>query len=106
MTSTTTTPAAAPTASAHRHLPANGRRTPVSTYRLQLGAAGASSAIDIARRMGLPETICVRATSLAQNAGVTLHVTNHYGANSHHIAGDLRTTTRSVSPSWSKSAHA
>ena len=37
MTSTTTTPAAAPTASAHRHLPSNGRRTPVSTYRLQLG---------------------------------------------------------------------
>ncbi|MEQ1940998.1 imidazoleglycerol-phosphate dehydratase HisB [Mesorhizobium sp. VNQ89] len=24
--------------------------------------------------------------ALAQNAGVTLHVTNHYGANSHHIA--------------------
>lgn len=42
------------------------------TYRLQLGAAGASSAIDIARRMGLPETICVRATSLAQNAGGAL----------------------------------
>ncbi len=42
------------------------------TYRLQLGAAGASSAIDIARRVGLPETICVRATSLAQNAGGAL----------------------------------
>ncbi len=42
------------------------------TYRLQLGSAGASSAIDIARRMGLPETICVRATSLAQNAGGAL----------------------------------
>lgn len=24
--------------------------------------------------------------ALSQNAGVTLHVTNHYGANSHHIA--------------------
>ena len=24
--------------------------------------------------------------ALAQNAGLTLHVTNHYGANSHHIA--------------------
>jgi imidazoleglycerol-phosphate dehydratase len=24
--------------------------------------------------------------ALAQNAGVTLHVTNHYGANNHHIA--------------------
>ena len=24
--------------------------------------------------------------ALAQNAGMTLHVTNHYGANSHHIA--------------------
>ncbi|MBS1151303.1 MAG: mismatch repair protein MutS, type 2 family protein [Myxococcaceae bacterium] len=42
------------------------------TYRLQLGAAGASSAIDIARRMGLAETICVRATALAQNAGGAL----------------------------------
>src|SRR5436189_103635 len=24
--------------------------------------------------------------ALAQNAGITLHVTNHYGANNHHIA--------------------
>jgi imidazoleglycerol-phosphate dehydratase len=24
--------------------------------------------------------------ALAQNAGITLHVANHYGANSHHIA--------------------
>jgi imidazoleglycerol-phosphate dehydratase len=24
--------------------------------------------------------------ALAQNAGITLHVTNHYGANSHHVA--------------------
>jgi DNA mismatch repair protein MutS2 len=42
------------------------------TYRLQLGAAGASSAIDIARRMGLAESICQRATALAQNAGGAL----------------------------------
>ncbi len=42
------------------------------TYRLQLGAAGASSAIDIARRVGLPETICQRATHLAENAGGAL----------------------------------
>lgn len=42
------------------------------TYRLQLGAAGASSAIDIARRVGLPEAVCVRATALAQNAGGAL----------------------------------
>jgi DNA mismatch repair protein MutS2 len=42
------------------------------TYRLQLGAAGASSAIDIARRVGLPEAICVRATHLAENTGGAL----------------------------------
>ena len=42
------------------------------TFRLQLGAAGASSAIDIARRVGLPEALCVRATDLAQNAGGAL----------------------------------
>lgn len=42
------------------------------TFRLQLGQAGASSAIDIARRVGLPESICVRATDLAQNAGGAL----------------------------------
>jgi DNA mismatch repair protein MutS2 len=42
------------------------------TFRLQLGAAGASSAIDIARRMGLPEALCARATDLAQNAGGAL----------------------------------
>jgi len=42
------------------------------TYRLQLGAAGASSAIDMARRVGLPETICVRATLLAENTGGAL----------------------------------
>lgn len=42
------------------------------TFRLQLGAAGASSAIEIARRVGLPEGICARATDLAQNAGGAL----------------------------------
>ncbi|MEW5738821.1 MAG: Smr/MutS family protein [Myxococcota bacterium] len=42
------------------------------TYRLQLGFAGASSAIDIARRVGLPETICARAQDLATNAGGAL----------------------------------
>jgi DNA mismatch repair protein MutS2 len=39
------------------------------TYRLQLGAAGASSAIDVAARMGLPEHICQRARDLSLNAG-------------------------------------
>lgn len=39
------------------------------TYRLQLGAAGASSAIEVAARMGLPERICQRARDLAMNAG-------------------------------------
>lgn len=42
------------------------------TYRLQLGFAGASSAIDIARRVGLAEVICVRAHDLATNAGGAL----------------------------------
>lgn len=42
------------------------------TYRLQLGFAGASSAIDIARRSGLAEAICARATDLATNAGGAL----------------------------------
>lgn len=42
------------------------------TYRLQLGAAGASSAIDVARRVGLPEAICARANDLAKNAGGAL----------------------------------
>src|SRR5439155_16350296 len=31
------------------------------TYKLQLGASGASSAIEIAARMGLPQKICERA---------------------------------------------
>src|SRR5262249_55470936 len=35
------------------------------TYPLQLGAAGASSAIDIAARVGLPPQICQRAPDLA-----------------------------------------
>ena len=42
------------------------------TYRLQIGFAGASSAIDIARRVGLSEAICVRAHDLATNAGGAL----------------------------------
>lgn len=42
------------------------------TYRLQLGSAGVSSAIDIARRVGLPEAICTRATELAQGSGGAL----------------------------------
>ena len=39
-------------------------------------------------RIGTFDTELVREffQALAQNAGVTLHVTNHYGANSHHIA--------------------
>lgn len=39
------------------------------TYRLQIGAAGQSSAIDVAARMGLPESICQRARDLSLNAG-------------------------------------
>lgn len=42
------------------------------TYRLQLGFAGASSAIEIARRVGLPEAVCARATALATNTGGAL----------------------------------
>jgi DNA mismatch repair protein MutS2 len=39
------------------------------TYRLQLGFAGASSAIEIASRMGLPERIISRARHLALHSG-------------------------------------
>lgn len=42
------------------------------TYRLQLGFSGASSAIDIARRVGLPDAICLRAANLATNTGGAL----------------------------------
>ncbi len=42
------------------------------TYRLQLGFAGASSAIDIARRVGLGGAICDRAVHLATNSGGAL----------------------------------
>lgn len=42
------------------------------TYRLQLGFAGASSAIDIARRVGLPDAICARAQALVTDAGGAL----------------------------------
>jgi DNA mismatch repair protein MutS2 len=47
-------------------------RAMAPTYRLQLGAAGASSAIDIARRVGLAPQVCERATALAQDAGGAL----------------------------------
>ena len=41
-----------------------------------------------APKIGTFDTELVREffQALAQNAGVTLHVTNHYGANNHHIA--------------------
>ncbi len=42
------------------------------TYKLQLGAAGASSAIEVASRMGLATHICERARDLAMNAGGAL----------------------------------
>jgi DNA mismatch repair protein MutS2 len=38
------------------------------TYRLQLGAAGASSAIDIAARVGLPQSVCERARELVMGS--------------------------------------
>jgi DNA mismatch repair protein MutS2 len=39
------------------------------TYKLQMGFAGSSSAIEIAARMGLSETICARARELALGSG-------------------------------------
>ena len=41
-----------------------------------------------ASKIGTFDTELVREFfhALAQNAGITLHVTNHYGANSHHVA--------------------
>ncbi|RKH26114.1 endonuclease MutS2 [Corallococcus praedator] len=39
------------------------------TYRLQMGAAGQSSAIDMAARVGLPSNVCERARELSLNAG-------------------------------------
>ena len=39
------------------------------TYRLQIGAAGQSSAIEVAARMGLPQRVCDRARELSLNAG-------------------------------------
>ena len=40
------------------------------------------------QKIGTFDTELVREffQALSQNAGITLHVTNHYGANSHHIA--------------------
>ena len=42
------------------------------TYRLHLGSAGSSSAVDIARRVGLAGAICDRAHALSQNSGSAL----------------------------------
>ncbi|MCP3100876.1 Smr/MutS family protein [Myxococcus sp. K15C18031901] len=39
------------------------------TYRLQIGAAGQSSAIEVAARVGLPKQVCDRARELTLNAG-------------------------------------
>ncbi len=39
------------------------------TYRLQLGAAGSSSALELAERMGLPQEVVARARALATGAG-------------------------------------
>jgi DNA mismatch repair protein MutS2 len=42
------------------------------TYRLQIGAAGSSSAIEIARRIGLPAHICAKAESYSTGSGGAL----------------------------------
>ncbi len=39
------------------------------TYRLRLGEVGASSAIEIARRVGLPEDVCARAREILGSGG-------------------------------------
>src|SRR5262249_62105990 len=39
------------------------------TYKLQLGAAGTSSALDLASRMGLPPHVVDRARNLARSSG-------------------------------------
>ncbi len=44
----------------------------VPTYKLQMGASGASSAIEVARRVGLSDSVCARAHALATNAGGAL----------------------------------
>lgn len=44
-------------------------RKMLPTYKLQLGASGASSAIEVAQRMGIPEAVCLRARDLAKNTG-------------------------------------
>ncbi len=42
------------------------------TYRLQMGAAGSSSAIELAERMGLPRALCERARERLTRGGGTL----------------------------------
>jgi DNA mismatch repair protein MutS2 len=42
------------------------------TYKLQMGASGASSAVEVARRVGLSAAICDRASALANDAGGAL----------------------------------
>lgn len=44
-------------------------RKMLPTYKLQIGASGASSAIEVALRMGIPEQVCARARDLARNTG-------------------------------------
>jgi DNA mismatch repair protein MutS2 len=44
-------------------------RRMVPTYRLQLGASGTSSALDLAARMGLPAPVVERARELARSSG-------------------------------------
>jgi DNA mismatch repair protein MutS2 len=44
-------------------------RRMVPTYRLQLGAAGTSSALDLAARLGLPGPVVERARALARSSG-------------------------------------
>src|SRR5262249_41912079 len=44
-------------------------RRMVPTYRLQLGAAGTSSALDLAARMGLPAPVVDRARALVRSSG-------------------------------------
>ena len=81
-----------------------GERRGISRYAsidLAMDEALTRAAIDVSGRpflvwnvvfsapkIGAFDTELVREffQALAQNAGITLHVTNHYGANNHHIA--------------------